>query len=53
MLRPDPFNSALTHTTVRDAQWTPSREVFAYADELIGRVLDEAERLGLKRKPVA
>ncbi len=43
---------ALTETGVRDPQWTPSAEMLSYADELIERLLEEADRLGLPRKPV-
>lgn len=41
---------ALQNVYVRDAQWTPSREVISFTDELIDRVLDEAERIGLKKQ---
>ena len=41
---------AIEHLYVRDANWTPSPEVISFTDELIERVLDEAQRIGLKKQ---
>ena len=43
---------ALREGGVRDAQWTPFPEAMHYTDELIERVLEEVDRVGMKRKPL-